>query len=238
MSRHKFADEQLEHLQLLHLREPIVQPELNNDYADFDVTPAPKPSRARRAARGCLTLLWEVVQTLVLAALIYFAVNALTVRVQVQGYSMRPTFRSGEFVLVYRLAYRFGEPHRGDIVIFHPSTFANAPRHSADEDYIKRIIGLPGEHVEIRGGAVYIDGKRLNEPYILEPPRYHGAWNVPTGKVFVLGDNRNNSTDSHILGPVAMDSIVGKAVLVYWPMDAWRILRPPAYEVAGSGNLK
>lgn len=215
-----------------------MQPELNNDYAGFGEMPAPKPSRARRAARGCLAFLWEVVQTLILATLIYFAVNALTVRVQVQGYSMRPTFQSGEFVLVYRLAYRFGEPHRGDIVIFHPNTFANAPARAANEDYIKRIIGLPGEHVEIRGGAVYIDGQRLNEPYILEPPRYRGSWDVPPGKVFVLGDNRNNSTDSHILGPVAVDSIVGKAVLVYWPMDAWRILKTPAYDVAGSADLK
>lgn len=188
----------------------------------------PEPQR-RSPLQGCLTFIWEIVQTLVIAGLLYWGINAMTARVRVQGHSMVPTFKSGEYVLIYRWAYRFDEPHRGDIVVFHPEAFPSAPPQALTEDYIKRIIGLPGERVEVRGGAVFINGRQLEEPYIAEPPVYMGTWEVPPGEVFVLGDNRNNSTDSHVFGPVPLDRIVGKAVLIYWPEDAWRWLTSPAY---------
>jgi len=205
-----------------------VQPEITpSSPPTFDELP-PEPPR-RSPLRGCLTFLWEVVQTLVIAGLLYLGINAVTARVRVQGHSMVPTFKSGEYVLVYRLAYKFSEPQRGDIVVFHPEAFPNAPQEALADDYIKRVIGLPGEHVEVRGGAVFVNGQRLSEPYIAEPPYYRGVWDVPPGEVFVLGDNRNNSTDSHVFGPVPIDRIVGKAVLVYWPSDAWRWLKNPTY---------
>jgi len=215
-------------------------PEPNVPQPQSEVFPAPEERPPK--GRGCLSaffrFVWEIVQTLLIAGLLYLGINAITARVRVQGMSMRPTFKSGEFVLVYRLAYRFSEPHRGDIVIFHPQAFPNAPRHAPEDDYIKRIIGLPGETVRVEGGRVYVNGRPLREPYIAEPPRYRGVWRVPPGEVFVLGDNRNNSTDSHVFGPVPMNRIVGRAVLVYWPPEAARIFHRPAYEAAGENAVK
>lgn len=196
------------------------------------------PQKGRGCLRAFFRFVWEIIQTLLIAGLLYLGINAVTARVRVQGMSMRPTFKSGEFVLVYRLAYRFSEPHRGDIVIFHPQAFPNAPRHAPEDDYIKRIIGLPGETVRVEGGKVYVNGKPLNEPYIAEPPRYHGVWHVPPGEVFVLGDNRNNSTDSHVFGPVPINRIVGRAVLVYWPPEAVRVFHRPDYGLADGNAVK
>ncbi len=206
--------------------EPSPSPELSGSYLQEG-----EPSRKRRrVVRGCLMFIWDIVQTLVIAGVLYLGINALTARVRVEGSSMMPTFHSGEFVLVFRMAYDLQPPQRGDVVIFHPNAFPGNMRLSS-EDYIKRIIGLPGERVDVRGGTVYINGVSLNEPYIAEPPRYHGSWEVPEGYVFVLGDNRNNSTDSHVFGPVPIESIVGRAVLVYWPVDAVRLVRRPDYSI-------
>ncbi len=179
---------------------------------------APRPS----AGRSCLRLIWEVIQTLLLALLMYLGLNYLTARVQVHGQSMYPTFKGGEFVLVYRQAYHWGKPQRGDIVVFHPGAMSQ-------EDYIKRVIGLPGETVRIRNGVVYINGQPLDEPYINDPPRYEGEWTVPEGFIFVLGDNRNNSRDSHVMGPVPLDTVVGRAVFVYWPPESWGKIERPQF---------
>ncbi len=181
----------------------------------------PRPS----AGRSCLQLIWEVIQTLLLALLMYLGLNYLTARVQVHGQSMYPTFKGGEFVLVYRQAYHWGQPQRGDIVVFHPDAMSR-------EDYIKRIIGLPGETVRIANGVVYIDGHPLEEPYIAEPPHYSGQWKVPAGSIFVLGDNRNNSRDSHIMGPVPLDTVVGRAIFVYWPPESWGKIERPRFATA------
>ncbi len=190
-------------------------------------TPAEPPKKS--LLRGLLSFLWEVVQTLALAGVLYLGINALTARVRVEGFSMYPTFKSGEFVLVYRLAYRTSPPHRGDIVVFQPQAFPSLASKNHQDDYIKRVIGLPGEEVAVRDGHVYIDGHLIVEPYIAEPPHYSGVWKVPPGEVFVLGDNRNNSTDSHFFGPVSLEQMVGRAVLVYWPPRAWRVLHDPQY---------
>ena len=183
-----------------------------------EIPPAapPRPSKAR----SCLRLIWEIVQTVLLTVLLYWGLNQLTARVEVHGQSMYPTFKGGEYVLVFRLAYRLGHPQRGDIVVFHPDTMSR-------EDYIKRIIGLPGDTVRVRQGVVYVNGVPLDEPYIYEPPRYQGEWKVPPGYIFVLGDNRNNSRDSHTMGPVPLANVIGRAVFVYWPPESWgKIERP------------
>ena len=176
------------------------------------------PPQTRGAS--CLGLIWEVVQTLILALVLYLGLNYLTARVQVHGQSMYPTFKGGEYVLVYRQAYHWGQPQRGDIVVFHPDSMRR-------EDYIKRIIGLPGDTVRIHNGVVYINGQPIEEPYINEPPRYEGQWTVPEGYIFVLGDNRNNSRDSHVMGPVPLDTVVGKAILVYWPLESLGKIKTP-----------
>jgi signal peptidase I len=154
----------------------------------------------------------EVLQTLVVAAVIFLGVNLVTARIRVEGSSMEPSLHDSELVVVNRLAYRWSEPQRGDIVVFH---FPLEPNRR----FIKRIIGLPGDDVVIRDGQVIINGERLDEPYIAAAPRYSGEWRMQPGQIFVLGDNRNNSSDSQTWGPVPMSQLIGKAILVYWPPE-------------------
>ena len=156
----------------------------------------------------------DVLETLVLAVVMFLAINAVSARIRVDGSSMYPTLQDGQFVMVNRLAYKFGEPSHGDIVIFH------YPR-DPEQEFVKRIIGLPGDTVEIRNGHVYVNGYQLDEPYIADAPRSQGSWTVPEGYLFVLGDNRNNSQDSRSFGFVAMDEVIGKALFIYWPPTDW-----------------
>lgn len=150
----------------------------------------------------------EVVITIVLALLFFVAIRSVVHNFEVNGYSMEPTLHDGQFVIVSKAAYWFGDPGRGDIVVF------DAP--NVDHDVIHRIVGLPGELVEIRKGQLYIDGKQMDEPYI------DGVANVPPTEIgednyFIIGDNRRHST-SH---EVSRDTIVGKAWLIYWPLGDW-----------------
>lgn len=201
---------------------PGVEPKLAESFLTYpempsaDGQPAPSPEAPQGAGRGCWPWVRETLVTFILALVFYMVINALTARVQVLGYSMMPTFRGGEYVLVWRMAYLSRLPERGDIVVFRDP---NGP-----QEYIKRVIGLPGEEVLIQNGQVFIDGRLLEEPYIIEPPRYSGYWQVPMGHIFVLGDNRNYSTDSHVFGPIPLSRVIGKAVLVYWPPSDWRWL--------------
>lgn len=161
-------------------------------------------------------ILSEAIKTILLALVLYFAISAVTDRVRVENISMQPTLHEGELLVVYKWAYRFGEPYRGDIIVFHHN-------RQPPEDYIKRVIGLPGDRVTIRGGQVYINGEAIDEPYIASPPAYDGEWVVPEGHLFVLGDNRNRSSDSHVWGFVPMSDVVGRAVVVYWPPQSIRL---------------
>jgi len=163
-------------------------------------------------------VIWDFIETAAMAVLLYFGINAVSARVHVEGLSMQPTLNDGEFVLVNRLSYRFGSIERGDIIVFnHPA----AP----DQDLIKRVIGLPGDQVTINSGQVFLSGHVLNEPYIAAAPSYSGEWNVPANYVFVLGDNRNNSSDSHKWGMLPVENIMGKAIVIYWPPKMWEIIR-------------
>lgn len=164
--------------------------------------------------------LMEIFQTLLLALILYFLIDAVVARVRVENISMEPTLLPGEFLLVNKLAYRFGDVQHGDIIVFH------FPQNPID-DYIKRVIGLPGDTVEITNGTVIIDGQKINEPYIKAPPDYDGVWQVPDGSIFVLGDNRRQSSDSHSWGFVPMENAVGRAILIYWPVQKIRILNEP-----------
>jgi signal peptidase I len=159
----------------------------------------------------------DIVETVVLAVVLFLGINAISARVRVDGFSMNPTLLNGEFVLVNRMAYRMGDMQRGDIIVFRSTT---AP----DLDLIKRIIGLPGDQVDIQEGQVRVNGQALSEPYIAAAPNYRGTWQVPEGHLFVLGDNRNDSSDSHQWGLLPFDNIVGKAVLIYWPPPEWNII--------------
>jgi len=156
---------------------------------------------------GLLAAVW-----LVLPILLYLSINISTARVRIDGYAMGNTLTDDNYVLINRQAYQQSDPQRGDIVIFQlPS--------SPDSDLLKRVIGLPGETVTISQGQVSINGTPLDEPYILEKPVYDGEWNVSEGHYFVLGDNRNNSKDSHLWGTLPREYIFGKAVWIYFPFS-------------------
>ena len=156
----------------------------------------------------------DVLETLILSVVLFLAINAVSARIRVDGSSMEPTLYHGEFVIVNKLAYKVSEPKIGDVIVFH---FPRDPH----QDYIKRIIGLPGDRVTVSQGRVYVNDQPLSEDYLAAPPSYNDTWLVPEGALFVLGDNRNNSSDSHTWGPVPMDYVVGKAIFVYWPPDQW-----------------
>ena len=193
--------------------------------------PAAQPIPARQDWKQFLR---EMFETFGLAVILFLAINLVSVRVRVEGYSMRPTLENGEYVLISRLAYGAGNYQRGDIIVFRPPMYPDAtfwqrlfglPNLNDEyEDYIKRIIGLPGETVKIADGNVTINGVALSEPYIAAPPDYNGEWTVPSGEVFVLGDNRNNSADSHIWGFLPVQNILGKAMVVYWPFTNFEFI--------------
>lgn len=197
------------------------------------------------------SLIWDIAETLLIALVLFVAIRGVILNYRVDGSSMEPTLHNGEMLIVNRRAYvaiplgrwlnaipgvdvdegwvwhPFGQPQRGDIVVFRPP-------NGGSEPYVKRIIALPGEHVEIREGAVFINGKRLIEPYLVEPTVWRGMtlnheYVVEPGHVFVMGDNRNNSSDSRIFGAIPMSSIIGKAWLTYWPPDEAKVLGTPAY---------
>lgn len=195
------------------------------------VDPAPpswgasaSPSSGARALR----LLVELAQTVLIAGLLFVGVNLITARIRVEGNSMEPSLHDAEFVVVNRLAYRWAEPSRGDIVVF---------RFPLDlqRRFIKRIIGLPGDTIRVEGGQVYVNGQLLEEPYIAAPPRYTGQWEVGDQEVFVLGDNRNNSQDSQNWGMLPVEDILGKAILVYWPPSEMGLIPHYEFGVAAEG---
>lgn len=139
-------------------------------------------------------------------------INISTARVRNDGYSMGTTLPNASYLLTDRLAYQQNDPQRGDIIIFH---FPLDP----NQDLIKRVIGLPGETIIIQDGIVTINGTPLEEPYITEAPLYKGTWVVPEDQFFVLGDNRNESKDSHQWGFLPRENIIAKAVWIYYPFD-------------------
>jgi signal peptidase I len=177
----------------------------------------PEPAPVKEKRLGLMRFLVDVLETLVLSVVLFVGINMVSARIRVDGASMEPTLLSGEYVVVSRLSYRLGSPQRGDIIVFH------FPRNP-EEEYIKRVIGLPGDEVEVKSGSVYVNGELLEEGYLQVTTRYNGAWKVPEGQLFVLGDNRNNSSDSHDWGTVPMEYVIGKAVLVYWPPPAWGLV--------------
>jgi signal peptidase I len=155
----------------------------------------------------------------VLLGIAVFALFHVTIgSFKVYGTSMLPTVEEGEYIMVSKAAYFFGQPHRGDIIVF------DSPQDSKT-DLIKRIIALPGDTVEIRDDKVTVNGTPLAEPYTLEPPHYLVLpEEIPAEHYFVLGDNRNNSSDSHRGWTAPRQNIVGKAWITYWPPYRWRLI--------------
>lgn len=192
--------------------------EHNLDHFHTDTISEPGESEEKQS--GIMRFIIDIVETLILSVILFAGINAVSARIRVDGASMEPSLQSGEFVIVNKLAYMFGDPAIGDVIVFH------FPRDPAQE-YIKRIIGLPGDHVEVKDGKVYVNERILNEDYIAASPVYETSWDVPSDSLFVLGDNRNNSSDSHNWGPVPMDYVIGKATFIYWPPTEWGIVEHP-----------
>lgn len=217
---------------------------------EADQAPAAAEPGRSRLGRGAR----ELAETLLLALLIYVGVQALVPPYAVEGRSMDPTLQDGERLLVNRsvyahfdanrlrnllpgadrtgpaVVYPFHPPERGDIVVFHPPV-------DSDRPYIKRVIGLAGDRVSVERGGVWINGERLPEPYLegvaTDCAGRHCEVVVPPGAVFVLGDNRRNSSDSRVFGPVSLDAIVGKAWLANWPLEEFGLI--PGVEYGGNG---
>lgn len=200
-----------------------------------DLQPTAQPPETPAGLQEWKHFFRELFETLGLAVVLFLVINLLSARVRVEGYSMLPTLDNGQYVLVSRISYALGGMQRGDVIVFRPPMYPEEeffhrllglPDLSHDyEDYIKRIIGLPGETVSVSGGQVFIDGIPLNEAYIAAAPDYDGEWIVPEGQLFVLGDNRNNSADSHQWGFLPEANVLGKALLIYWPFSDWGVLR-------------
>ena len=150
---------------------------------------------------------------------------------QVYGNSMLPNFHNGDYILTDKISYRFRLPKRGDVVIFHSPTYP-------EREFIKRIIGLPGEKILLKEGKIFINGKRLSEPYL--PPHTSTRPGlflkegkeviVPLSEYFVLGDNRSNSSDSRDFGPIPRKAIIGKAWLRYWPFSRLSLIPSVTYQ--------
>lgn len=168
---------------------------------------------------------WLVV--IAVALLVAFVVRTFVIaHFVVEGESMYSTLDTNDRVFVNKLSYRLHDPNRGDVVVLHQVTGAS------ERDLIKRVIGLPGEAVEVRNCTVLIDGRVLNEPYldpsVVTPTDCGGDYVldgvVPDDHVFVMGDNRGGSQDSRVIGPISEDDLVGRAFVVFWPQSHWQWL--------------
>lgn len=166
---------------------------------------------------------WEWIKALliafILAALVRYFLFAPIV---VDGKSMMPTLHNGDRLIINKVAYNIGKPHRFDIIVFHATP---------TKDFIKRVIGLPGDHIKYRHDTLYVNGKPIPEPYLKSLKEktkgnltYNFSTTVPKGDLFVMGDNRRRSEDSRIIGPVPINKVVGKVVLQFWPFKDFHII--------------
>lgn len=167
----------------------------------------------------------ECAEIFLVAAVLAFTIRAVVAEARyIPSGSMLPGLEIGDRLLVEKVTIHLMIPHRGNIVVFAPPLRAKEIKNAL----IKRVIGLPGERIAIHGGYVWIDGKALVEPYIKEPPRYpEPDWTaigvpdgtIPHGMLFMMGDNRNNSQDSHVFGPVPIKNVIGHPVIRFWPLE-------------------
>jgi len=166
----------------------------------------------------------ELIETLILTLVIFLLIRFAVQNFRIEGYSMEPNLHDGQFLFVNKLIYMLHPPERGDVIVF-------VPPNNSTRDFIKRVIGLPGDRVEIVNGRVFVNGEELREVYPLNPATYSmSSVNVPADEYFVLGDNRNYSSDSHSWGTVSAKKIIGQAWISYWPPQ--QIGMVPTYSYA------
>jgi signal peptidase I len=188
----------------------------------FPETQPPPPSRLAT----WLPALRELAETILLTLVIFFMIRFAVENYRIEGYSMEPNFHDGQFLLVNKIVYLLHHPERGDVVIFR---YPNNPK----KNYIKRMIGLPGEKVQITAGRLYINDALIDEPYPFNHADYDwGPVTVGPDEYFVLGDNRPESSDSHSWGMLPAKDMIGKAWVSYWPPQEWGLV--PDFSYAAS----
>lgn len=198
-----------------------LQPDYSQSMTDL-LTPTEESAPvAPKQPAAIWVLLRELVETIVLSLIIFLLIRQVIQNYRIESHSMQPNFYEGQFILVNKLAFKLGEPERGEVIVFHNP-------NNVEEDYIKRVIGLPGDTVEIRDQTVYINGEVLTEPYQINafrPDEYFPPTVIAPETLFVMGDNRNNSSDSRRIGAIPEELIVGQAWLRVWPMDQWGMIQ-------------
>ena len=199
-----------------------------------DLSPDSLPTtETQSASPGWGPILRELAETVVLTLVIFFLIRTVVQNFRVEGMSMEPSFHDGQFLLINKLSYKLGEAERGDVIVFR---FPNDP----SRDFIKRIIGLPGETIEIRNGQVYINGQLTPTMATINEASYNsGPTTIGPDALYVLGDNRPNSSDSHAWGTVPLDLVIGKVILSYWPPKNWGLVKhgiPPQSTTSSTDN--
>jgi signal peptidase I len=179
-------------------------------------------------------IIWvEILKTLGLSAMLAFGIRTFVAEARyIPSKSMVPTLQVDDRLIIDKVSYHFKQPQRGDVVVFTPPDEASVvctgsrPQHSKDA-YIKRVIGLPGEKIEVKQGLVFINDSPIKETYLDSVPEYrYGPRVVPPDSYLVLGDNRNNSCDSHYWGFVPQENIIGRAIVRFWPLNRMGEITP------------
>jgi signal peptidase I len=193
------------------------------------------PGRAKAVSKQSSHLLREIIETIILVLLVFFAVHFSVQPFRVHGPSMQPGLYTNNLVVVNLLAYDFGSPQRGDVIVFHPPIPGGE-----DQYYVKRIIAIPGDTIQVTPKAVLVDGQTLTEPYVhtvgtngIESLNVVPPFKLGKDQYWVMGDNRTNSQDSRFFGPISGSTIVGKAEVVIWPATSLEWLRNYSYVFAG-----
>ena len=195
----------------------------------------------KRPALGCLL---EVVETLVLTVVIFLGIQTFVAQpFKVEGASMEMTVLPDQYILIDKLTPHWAAYARGDIVVLNPPFRYSG---STGVPFIKRVIGLPGDHVQLKDGTVHVNGTALDEPYVFaeggtrqatDPsPGGPSEWLVPQGELLVMGDHRQDSADSRLFGPIEVSQVIGRAWLRYWPLDTFGILPTPGYAPVDQGS--
>ena len=178
-----------------------------------------------------LRMLREILETIALTVLMFLVFRFAVQNYRVDGLSMLPTLQDQQYIVVNRAAYLFHPPERGDIIVF-------AYPVDPSQDYIKRIIGLPGDRVQVsREGVVSVNGVELHEPYVKDTTNPYPPTDIQLGpdQYFVLGDNRGDSSDSRVWGPVPRQNIIGQAWFVYWPLNEFHAIPGPGTTFSNIG---
>jgi signal peptidase I len=183
----------------------------------WEQAPVERPVATEPAKTNWKAIVQEIAETAVLTLLIFVMMRALIQNYRIEGYSMEPNLFEHQYLIVNKVAYYFDEPARGDIIVFE---FPNGDPNGPEKDYIKRIIGLPGDTVECQPNQILVNGEAIEEPYGPNPWNYYcSPVTLGEDEYFVLGDNRPRSSDSHSWGPLERKYIIGKAWLLYYPLQ-------------------